>query len=69
MLAKEFEKRIFWARKKVAKKKELWKGDFHFHVGGKIDLNLIFQVTMAYPIQFKLINFFIIDILIFLVME
>ena len=40
MLAKEFEKRIFWARKKVAKKKELWKGEFHFHVGGKIDLNL-----------------------------
>ena len=48
MLVKEFEKRIFWARKKVAKKKELWKGEFNFHVGGKIDLNLIFQVTMAY---------------------
>ena len=43
--------------------------NFHFHIGGNIELNLISQVTMTYPVEFKLINFIIIDILIFLVME
>ena len=53
----------------MAKKKKIWKGDFHFHIGGNIDFDLISQVTMTYPVEFKLINFIIIDILIFLVME
>ena len=60
---------VVWARENVAKKKKIWKGDFHFHIGGNIDFDLISQVTMTYPVEFKLINFIIIDILIFLVME